>query len=663
MDRYAGWTKWGLCCVAIAALAAGASRRAAGQDVMPLRLPCNASEQLGPVRERAYRVVEGQARYLLSLVHPWQEDERLKLLTESRSTEHWIRPNTGAVSGFCFLYRFGPYDEARVGISRTQLLQQVILPMFGYLVATHRTGDRVTGDGKPWGHHWQSAHWAQMIGRAAWWIWDDLPPPMQSAVRRVVADEADRIAASEIPHQVRGDTKAEENAWNSQILSVAVLLMPHDPRRATWEEQFRRWAFSSFLRPADAQCTALIDGRPVSEQFTGANVFDDFTLENHGFVHPDYMSCFSLSLGCALDYAMTGRKPPEALVWNVAGVDENLKWFLAADGAFVYPNGQDWTIFRHPIWFGKHVLVGAAMNDADAWQLAIKSLEAAEKMQARSPSGAVYDPIEFFFPSTQTDLIYSYAQAWLWLNLVDRLPDNLQPRWGVRRLDQGKILIHRTPAAINTISWGAKCMIQCVPMQADRLVSPDQRSGVGHVRLAGQSKPLPVALHSAEVENGEDWCRARLVIDHGQAVRAELHVRSAGDGALHLEERLTAREDITTEEVATGLVGILNNPKWIYERGRREVTIDGATHQVAALSGRQISSRQARQLHIDSVLEITGSQPLSVAYFTATEPERGRATDRLYLNYHQGLRQWKAGQIISQYEATLRCRPQQTASH
>ena len=45
-------------------------------------------------------------------------------------------------------------------------------------------------------------------------------------VRRVVAHEADSIAGGTPPHQLRIDTKAEENAWNSRVLSVAVLLMP-----------------------------------------------------------------------------------------------------------------------------------------------------------------------------------------------------------------------------------------------------------------------------------------------------------------------------------------------------------------------------------------------------------------------------------------------------
>ncbi|HUS46778.1 MAG TPA: hypothetical protein VM098_01565, partial [Phycisphaerae bacterium] len=352
--------------------------------VMPLVLPENASAQVRPVEDRIYSAAMRQARYLLGKVHPWEEDPRLKLLTDSRSAEHWIRPNTGAIEGFAFLHRFGPYDEKVVGVSRNELLAGTILPMMRYVVATHATGTRKTSDGKPWGNAWQSAYWAQMLGRSAWLLWDDLPEDLREGVRRVVAHEAERFVGATPPHRVRGDTKAEENAWNSEIFSAAMLIMPDDLRRPAWEKACQKWVMSSFLRPADEKCNTIVDGRPVAEQFTGANVYDDFTLENHGFVHPDYMQCFGLSLGSALDYRLSGRRPPEALLYNVPGIYENLKWFVLPDGGFVYPNGQDWTLFRNPCWLRSHLLMAVFAGDPDAWTLALRSLAALEKMQARS---------------------------------------------------------------------------------------------------------------------------------------------------------------------------------------------------------------------------------------------------------------------------------------
>ncbi len=625
--------------------------------VLALCLPDQDNPKIAAMQARMYRAMQDQARYLLGIVRTWDKDPAMRLLTDSRSQEHWIRPNTGAVQGYCFLFRFGPYDEKIVGVSRRDLLEKTIVPMMRYLVATHRTGTRTTGDGKPWGDAWQSAHWAQMLGRGAWWVWDDLPDDLRQGVRRVVAHEAGRFVRAQPPHRIRGDTKAEENAWNAQIFSVAVLLMPDDPRRGDWEKAFQKWVLSSFLRPADAESDTVVDGRPVREQFTGACVYDDYTLENHGFIHPDYMTTFSLSLGCGVDYAMSGRRPPEALLFNVAGIYENLKWFVLPDGGFVYPNGQDWTLFRHPGWTHVHTLMAAYGRDPDAWQLVERSVAAMEKMQARNASGAIFCQGEYFFPSTQTDRMVALSCDWLVLQGAKDVPDDYSERFGVRRLDAGKVVLHRTPAAVNTFSWGAKVMAQCVPFRLDRIVSPDQRSGLGHIRLAGQKKALPVKLREVKVESGTDGFTARLVVDHGTPFRAELEFRSASDGTWHAREKLTALADATTAEVATGLVGILNNPEWIYEKGRRRIAIDGPEHLIPAHSGKVLEADSARRISIDSVLVFESPRPLGVRYVGATGPERGRATDRLYLNYLGGKRKWKEGEVLSEYEVTVRQAP------
>ena len=63
---------------------------------MSLRLPAEAPAPVRDVQDRIYRAAEKQAHYLLGTVQPWKQDRAVRLLTESRSGEHWIRPNTGA---------------------------------------------------------------------------------------------------------------------------------------------------------------------------------------------------------------------------------------------------------------------------------------------------------------------------------------------------------------------------------------------------------------------------------------------------------------------------------------------------------------------------------------------------------------------------------------
>jgi len=627
----------------------------AASPPMPIQIPDQAPPMAREVQQRIYQAAQKQAHYLIGTVRPWSEDAALRLLTDSKSGEHWIRPNAGAIEGLAFLHRFGPYDPKVVGASRAELLQGTLIPMMRYLVATHLTGERPTSDRKKWGDAWQSAHWTQMLGRGAWFVWPDLPPDLQTGVRRVVAHEADRIARTEPPHQLRSDTKAEENAWNSQVLSVAVLLLPDDPRRAGWEKAFQKWAMSSFLRPADARNETLVDGRPVREQFTGANIFDDFTLENHNFVHPDYMTTFSLSLGCTPDFVMTGRRPPEALLFNVAPIYENLKWMLLPDGGFVYPNGQDWELFRNPSWLVKHVLMAVWARDPDAWRETRRCLDTLEKMQARQADGAVFHPREYFFASTQSDLLRSLANAWLTLQLAGDIPDTPKARVGVRRWEQAKVILNRQPGAIHTVSWGAKIMAQCVPNRLDRLVSPHERNGVGGIRREGGKGILPLRLQEAVVEEGENWFEARLTVDHGQEMRAHLRFRSNADGSFLMAEKLVALTNTITAEVATGLIGILNNPYWIYEQGKRRVAADGEAVEAPAGKAQRWRWETARRILVDEVLEVKSERPLRAAYVASDRAERGRVTDQLILNHWPGTRAWKAGETLSDFQAVIRC--------
>jgi hypothetical protein len=348
--------------------------------------------ELQPAAERLYVALMRQAHYLLGTVHQWGDDASRKLLTDSKSAEHWIRPNTSTLVGLAVLQRWGPYDANAVGVSRESLLNDYMIPMMRYLVATHRTGDRVTSDGKSWGDAWQSAHWAYALGRSAWFVWDDLPSDVRAGVRRVVAHEAGRFVDKTPPHGMKGDTKAEENAWNSRIFSAAILLMPDDAKREAWEQAFVRWAISSYMRPSDAECPQIVDGKSIADRFTGACIFEDYTCENHGFVHPGYMGCIGITLSCHLDFRLTGRPTPRAVAWNAAGVYENLKWMATPDGGYIYPSGQDWALFRNPQKAHLHLLMAAFEGDADGWCMAQRGWDAMEKMQARSADGRVFLP-------------------------------------------------------------------------------------------------------------------------------------------------------------------------------------------------------------------------------------------------------------------------------
>ena len=63
---------------------------------------------------------------------------------------------------------------------------------------------------------------------------------------------------------------------------------------------------------------------------------------------------------------------------------------------------------------------------------------------------------------------------------------------------------------------------------------------------------------------------------------------------------------------------------------------------------------EANRIGIDDVMTITSDAPMRVRYVASKGPERGRATDRLYLNHADRMTTWKAGETISRYGAAIR---------
>ena len=545
-----------------------------GNGAMSYSLPV--SDRYKTEKDRIYNIVQNQARYLISTVYDWHDDPSMKLLTESKSGEHHIRPNAHTVTDLAFLYRFGDYNPELVGCSRQELLDEYIVPMVRYLVRTHKTGDLKTDTGRQWGHAWQSALWTHALGKGAWWVWDELPADLRDSVRVVVADEADRIAGMKPPHNLKNDSKAEENAWNSEVLSVAVVLMPEDERRVKWEEQLQVWTLSSFQRPADEHSDQIVDGKPVSQQFYGANIFDDYTLENHGFIHPDYMAAWELSAHLSIDFMLTSRQYPQSCFYNIEGIYQNQKWFTLPDAGFVYPNGQDWRIFRNPDWTLNHALATVFFKDTEALWLLRNGLDCAELMQSRNKSGSIYSPGEYYFASAQHHLMYYMAASWLSLHYANQeITATVPQQFGVRNLEGGKIILNRTPLAVHTVAWGQKIMIQAMPFDYDRMISPDQRNGIGYIKIKGDKNSLPTSLESIDVQEKDGGFDVRLSVLHGGKIRADISVLSTDDGVMRFEETLTALQDITTEDISTCFWGVLNNANWVYEVGERALDFDG----------------------------------------------------------------------------------------
>ncbi len=100
---------------------------------------------------------------------------------------------------------------------------------------------------------------------------------------------------------------------------------------------------------ADTQDAALVDGRPVNQWVKGANLYPDFTLENHNIFHPAYVGCSCYFLTQAVMYYTFGGRPvPQAATHHLTDTWHMFQAIILPWGEAAYPQGMDWELHGLP---------------------------------------------------------------------------------------------------------------------------------------------------------------------------------------------------------------------------------------------------------------------------------------------------------------------------
>jgi hypothetical protein len=135
-----------------------------------------------------------------------------------------IRGNSGIAVAYAVLCVALPDDPKFT--SRLSRVRQAL----NYDANTHVTGAYNTTSGNKWGWSgvstdWQTPLWSGSMGLACLLVQSNLPAATVDGVRRVVVSEADHRAGIAPASGHVSDTKAEENAWQGNILALAAAWM------------------------------------------------------------------------------------------------------------------------------------------------------------------------------------------------------------------------------------------------------------------------------------------------------------------------------------------------------------------------------------------------------------------------------------------------------
>src|SRR5581483_6461048 len=139
-----------------------------------------------------------------------------------------IRGSCGVAVAYATLVRALPADPKNT--NRLDRIRKAL----NYAANTHTTGAFLCVNGQKWGWNsgavvlcsqsgsdWQTPEWSGSMGLACLLVQSNLPAQTILDCQRAIASEADHRASLPTCSGFVGDTKAEENGWQGNILALA----------------------------------------------------------------------------------------------------------------------------------------------------------------------------------------------------------------------------------------------------------------------------------------------------------------------------------------------------------------------------------------------------------------------------------------------------------
>lgn len=304
------------------------------------------------------------------------------------NNEQGVRPNADLSMICAFLVKYGKGKVTLPdGVTWTDI-EDMAMKSLVFAYSTHKANKlKVCAGGNYWGsvstsdYAWESSLWAMSVAYSAFFQWEKLTEQQRTYIYNLLKAECNYELNRSIPTGYNGDTKAEENGWEADILAATLGLFPNDALAPQWFKRLREFAINSYSHAADAQDDTVIDPdydqTTVKQLYKGQNLYSDYTLQNHNYFHTSYQNVVMQELGeaaLALKLFQQGLYGEEkwqtnALMHHNKEVQEEvLNWLALADGELAMPNGNDWSLFLYD-QITSYSTNACFLRDADALML------------------------------------------------------------------------------------------------------------------------------------------------------------------------------------------------------------------------------------------------------------------------------------------------------
>ncbi|MBR5655092.1 MAG: hypothetical protein IKW98_00185 [Prevotella sp.] len=315
--------------------------------------------------------------------------------------ERGVRPNAdlGMVCAFLVKYAKG---KVVLPISVTwDEVEEMAMKSLIFSYSTHKANKlKVCSGNNYWGSTgtgdavWESSLWAMSVAYSAFFQWDKLTEVQRGYIEKLLKAECNYELNRSIPTGYAGDTKAEENGWEADVLAATLGLFPYDELASKWFERLRLFAINSYSHSSDRQNQTIVDpdydSNTIAQLYRGQNLYDDYTLQNHNYFHTSYQNVVMQELGeAALALLLFQKELHGKETWRTNALmhhnrevqTEVLNWLALTDGELAMPNGNDWSLFLYD-QITSYSTNACFLRDADALMLenlAYKYIKARQK--------------------------------------------------------------------------------------------------------------------------------------------------------------------------------------------------------------------------------------------------------------------------------------------
>ncbi|MDO4571332.1 MAG: hypothetical protein Q4D38_13180 [Planctomycetia bacterium] len=298
--------------------------------------------------EKEFDTLTTRQQYIY-LLESWVPEARQEIRTLEDGTAiyglaqsgHWyMQAHDTAFCAFAILATDPLTNETRTKMSRREMLD-LALAMLRYTLQSHVSSGGTCTDGKSWGHTWISSLGLERMSVGIDALDGVLPDDLRKLYASVCASEADYVAQTPVTAGLTKDNHPESNMWNGAVCVRAMFLNPGHKNSNEWRECAARLFMNSISIPADEKSSQVVDGKRVSEWFVGANMFDSFACNHHGYQNVGYMN-ITTSNFALLHFSCKLRNftPPDALYHHAGELWQLEKTCLFPDGRLARVGGD-----------------------------------------------------------------------------------------------------------------------------------------------------------------------------------------------------------------------------------------------------------------------------------------------------------------------------------